>query len=83
MVANSRLRQHGAGVDHEIAQQFELGRCGLYRSARLLRLVGVFVEFEVGASQGVRRCGALSWRARRRIARSRATTSSALNGLET
>jgi hypothetical protein len=81
VVANPRLRQHGAGVDHEIAQQFELGRCEL--TARLLRLVGVFVEFEVGASQGVRRCGALSWRARRRIARSRATTSSALNGLET
>jgi hypothetical protein len=52
VVANPRLRQHGAGVGHEIAQQFELGRCGLYRSARLLRLVGVFVEFEVGRKSG-------------------------------
>ncbi|BDZ59407.1 hypothetical protein GCM10025872_30640 [Barrientosiimonas endolithica] len=68
MVEDLRLGQHAPGVEHEVAQQLELGRRDVDDLAAAAHLVGVLVELEVGDDQGrahlvLQRLGAAQHRA--------------------
>ncbi len=51
VVEDLRLRQHPAGVVHEVAQQLELGGRQRHESAGATHLVALLVEFEVGEGE--------------------------------
>src|SRR5690554_2979489 len=51
VVEDLRLGQHATGVDHEVAQQLELGGGQVDLAARPAHLVGVLVELEVCVAQ--------------------------------
>src|SRR5665811_1704965 len=52
MVEDLGLGQHPVGVEHEVAQQLELGRGNLDGAMAASYLVGVLVELEVVKAQG-------------------------------
>src|SRR4051794_11360987 len=51
MVQDLRLGEHPVGVEHEVAQQLELGRRELDPVARPVPLVGLPVELRVGEGE--------------------------------
>jgi hypothetical protein len=82
VVQDLRLGQHPVGVEHQVAQELELGRRQLHALAGPVDLVRLLVELEVGEDQAgtaPRRPAVV----RRSTARMRAVSSSRLNGLVT